>query len=165
VLFLGRLVPIKGADVLLAAAARLPEVAFVVAGEGPEADRLRALAPRNVRFTGRLAGQAKRDAFAAAHLVCVPSTPLVDGRTEGSPVVVSEALACGRPVVASATGGLPQLIGDAGILVPPSNPAALAEAIHSVLTDREKFAARARARGAALTWHSVGPRFANLLHS
>jgi len=165
VLFMGRLVPIKGADVLLASARRLPGVQFTIAGGGPEENRLRALAPANVRFVGVLSGQAKRDALRDAHLVCVPSTPLADGRTEGSPVVVAEALACGRPVVASATGGIPQLVGDAGVVVPPRDPAALAIGIHSVLTDYENYAAKAGARGSALTWHSVGPLFANLLHS
>jgi glycosyltransferase involved in cell wall biosynthesis len=165
VLFMGRLVPIKGVHVLLAAAAQLPDVAFVVAGAGPEENRLRAIAPKNVRFVGVLSEKAKRDALAAAHLVCVPSTPLADGRTEGSPVVAAEALVCGRPVVASATGGLPQLVGNAGILVPPCDSAALASAIHNVLTDREGFAARARVRGAQLTWQSIGPRVANLLRA
>ena len=161
VLFLGRLVPIKGADVLLAAAARLPGISFVVAGDGPERTRLQAIAPPNVRFAGVL---DRRAALAAAHLLCVPSVPLPDGRTEGSPVVCAEAFAAGRPVVATATGGLPQLVGDAGQLVPPNDPAALAAAIHSVLTDYEAYAARARARGAGFLWQSVGPRVANLLH-
>jgi glycosyltransferase involved in cell wall biosynthesis len=165
VLFLGRLVPIKGIDVLLQAAARLPEIAFTIAGDGPEGHRLRAAAPPNVRFAGPLAGEAKRAAFAAAHLVCVPSVPLADGRTEGSPVVCVEALAAGRPVVASATGGIPQLVGDAGQVVPPNDPAALANAIHNVLTDYEHYAARARSRGAEFSWQSVGPRVANLLQS
>ena len=165
VLLLGRLVPIKGIDVLLAAAARLPEVSFIVAGEGPEGDRLHAAAPPNVRFVGPLAGEAKRAAFASAHLVCVPSVPLADGRTEGSPVVCAEAFAAGRPVVGSATGGIPQLVGDAGLLVRPNDPAALANAIHTVLTDYEHYAARARSRGAEFSWQSVGPRVANLLQS
>jgi glycosyltransferase involved in cell wall biosynthesis len=165
VLFMGRLVPIKGADVLVAAARRLPDVRFTIAGAGPEENRLRAAAPANVCFAGVLAGQAKRNAFAAAHLVCVPSTTLADGRTEGSPVIVAEALACGRPVVASATGGIPQLVGDAGLLVQPRNPAELASAIHNVLTDYESYAGKARARGSSLTWQSVGPRIAKLLHS
>ena len=54
VLSLGRLVPIKGIDVLLEAAQRCPNVTWVVAGEGPERERLQASAPANVRFVGKL---------------------------------------------------------------------------------------------------------------
>ena len=161
VLFLGRLVPIKGLPVLLAAARALPRVSVVIAGEGPLGPSLGRGAPDNVRFVGPLCGSAKAAALAAAHLLCVPSLPEPDGRTEGAPVVVAEAQAAGRPVVASATGGLPESVGDAGVLVPPGDPAALAHALGRLDADRAllaELAERARARGPARDWSVAGPQ-------
>jgi len=80
--------------------------------------------------------------------------------------VVAEAMAAGRPVVASATGGLPQLLGDAGLLVPPGDAVALAAALaglrdHEAL--RADLAARAHRRASSQNWSQIGPRIANML--
>jgi glycosyltransferase involved in cell wall biosynthesis len=160
VLFLGRLVPIKGLDVLLQAAAALPESRFILAGEGPERERLARALPTNAELCGSLGGPAKARALAQSHVVCVPSIELLSGRTEGAPVVVTEALAAGRPVVASRTGGLPETVGDAGLLVPPGDPAALALALARLSQDPVLYArlcASARDRGASRTWDTVAP--------
>lgn len=83
----------------------------------------------------------------AADLVVVPS------RWEGSPLVVQEALRAGRPVVASAVGGIAEMVGDGAVLVAPEDPAALAAAVRDLL-DGPAEAARLgeRGRARAATW-------------
>jgi glycosyltransferase involved in cell wall biosynthesis len=74
---------------------------------------------------------------------------------------VLEAMACGTPVVCSAAGSLPEVAGDAALLVPPGDERALAEAIARVLEDRElqdRLRARGRARAAQFTWERSARR-------
>jgi glycosyltransferase involved in cell wall biosynthesis len=137
----GRLVPIKGYDVALAALACIPPTSrpdLVLAGDGPEKDRLaRQAAASGVRLQlpGLLAQQALADLMTAADLFVHPCRTLPSGRSEGMPLVVREALACGLPVVASASGGLRELEGTAGLaLVNPDDANALASAIAHVLS-------------------------------
>jgi glycosyltransferase involved in cell wall biosynthesis len=135
VLAAGRLVPQKGYPVLLAAAAtwrdRDPVPLLVIAGEGPLAGALAGQA-RDAGAAVRFLGQ--RDdipaLLGAADVVVVPSW------WEGQPLIVQEALRAGKPLVASRTGGIPDLTGeDAALLVPPGDPGALATAVASVLDD------------------------------
>jgi glycosyltransferase involved in cell wall biosynthesis len=136
----GRLVPIKGFDLLVAAIGRIPlavRPALVVAGEGPEKMRLAKLA-RDVGVRLQLAGQlgqrALADCMAAADLFVHPCRTLASGRSEGMPLVVREALACGLPVIASASGGLGELRGTQGLtLVDPNDAEALLQAIEHAL--------------------------------
>jgi glycosyltransferase involved in cell wall biosynthesis len=135
----GRLHPQKGYDVLLDAAARwageerltaLPLVA--VAGDGPLhdelADRIRdEVLP--VSLLGRRDDVA--DLLAAADLCVLPS------RWEARSLTAQEALRTGTPLVATRTGGLPELLGDAAELVPVGDAAALADAVVRVLADPE----------------------------
>lgn len=123
VLGIGRLHPIKGFDVLAVAAQHLDALVAVI-GEGSERARLcdsklRLLGPRDD------AGEV----IAAADLVVVPS------RSEGFPQVPLQAMAAGLPVVATRVGGTPEVVvdGQTGILVPPEDPTALADAIQRVL--------------------------------
>ncbi len=131
----GRLVPIKGFDVLIQALGRLPahrRPRLILAGDGPEAAPLRQLARRTgveLRLLGVVEQPALADWMAAAHLFVHPCRALPDGRTEGAPLVVREALACGLPVLASASGGLLDLREPHLTLVAPDDPAALAAAI------------------------------------
>ena len=140
VLATGRLVPIKGFDLLLTAAAEFvhgPGLEVIVAGEGPERARLarqaRAAGIR-LRLPGMLGQSALALHMAAADLFVHPCRRLPSGRSEGMPLVVREALARGLPVVASASGGLEELRGHAGLsLFEPGEVAALAEAIAGAL--------------------------------
>jgi glycosyltransferase involved in cell wall biosynthesis len=140
VLGAGRLVPIKGFDLLIAAMAAIPASVrpdLVLVGEGPEraslARQARASSLR-VRFLGALGQCTVADAMAAADLFVHPCRTLPDGRTEGMPLVVREARACGVPVIASASGGLRELRGlDGYHLVQPDDAAALAGAIRKLL--------------------------------
>ncbi len=142
VLYAGRLSAEKGVLELVQAARDLP---LVVAGDGPLRDRV----PGALGFVphDRLLGLYER----AAVVVC-PS------RREGFGVACAEAMAAGRPVVASAVGGLRDLVvdGETGLLVPPGDPVALRAALARLLGDaglRERLgrAARERAR-TELSW-------------
>jgi glycosyltransferase involved in cell wall biosynthesis len=169
VAYLGRLVPIKGIDVLVEACRRLPRASLVIAGAGPERERLEALAQAaqaaspglSVRFAGELRGGARDALFAAADVLVVPSVNLRGGRTEGTPVVALEALGAGVPLVATDVGGVRATVGDAARLVPPRDPAALAAAIGAALADWDATVERVRhgrRLAAALDWDVVGAR-------
>lgn len=115
----GRLSPEKGFDLLLRAAAMTGQLDYLIAGDGPERDRLMAEAPPNVKFLGFYGPLAKF--YAAVDVMCVPS------REEGLGLVAIEALACGKPVVASRVGGLPEITDET--LVPVGDVDALAKAL------------------------------------
>jgi glycosyltransferase involved in cell wall biosynthesis len=145
VLFAGRLSEEKGIEELMAASRGLD---LVVAGDGP----LRSLVPQALGMVPR--EELYRLLGRAAVVVC-PS------RREGFPVVCAEAMAHARPVVASAVGGLPDMVvdGETGLLVPARDPAALRAAIDRLLADRglrRRLGERARERIAALcSWDRV----------
>ncbi len=134
VLFVGRLTAEKGGDTLLDAAIRLPDIPFTLVGDGPEAARLRRRAPVNVRFAGRLPAADVAEHYRHAAVSAVPSLwPELFGLT------ALEALAHGVPVVASAVGGLPEVVEheQTGLLVPPGDAGALAGAVARLATDPE----------------------------
>lgn len=131
VVFVGNLVPVKGLPVLLQAMTELPaDVTLSLVGDGTQRAELDALIKR-LGLVGRatLVGRVPHAAIPlwlnAADLFCLPSV------SEGCPNVVIEALACGRPIVASRVGGIPELLQDerCGLLVAPNDPAALAAAL------------------------------------
>lgn len=169
VLSMGRLVPIKGIDILLQAATRLPEVQWVVAGDGPARATLERQAPANVRFVGMLRGEQKRSWLAAADAFAIPSLQLPSGRTEGTPTTVLEAMDVGLPVVASQVGGLGELVreGRNGLPVKAGDPLALAGAVERL---RDRNLRRRLGRGARRTaseyhWHHLVTHFEDLLES
>lgn len=131
VLAVGRLVPEKAFDVLIRAAAKA-SVPVVLVGDGGQGPALRALAEElgaDVTFAGPVAPDELGPLYLAARLVAVPSL------REGFGLVAAEALASGRAVVASAVGGLAQVVADGvtGRLVPAGDVEALADAL--VTTD------------------------------
>ncbi len=135
VVAVGRLHQQKGYDVLLDAVARWqarlqPEPLVAVAGDGPLHDELQAritAAGLAVRLLGRRGDVA--DLLAAADLCVLPS------RWEARSLTAQEALRSGTALVATRTGGLPELLGDAAVLVPVGDAAALADAVVRVLSD------------------------------
>ncbi len=140
VLAAGRLVPIKGFDVLVAALGRIPRTtrpALVIAGEGPERARLARQAIEagvDLRLPGFLGQSVLAECMRAADVFVHPCRTLASGRREGMPLVVREALACGLPTIASASGGLCEMRGTEGLaLVDAENAAALAVAIARAL--------------------------------
>lgn len=131
-LYVGRLSPEKGVDVLLQAAAE-SGVPLRIAGDGPEFAALRAKAPGNVNFLGALARPAVMAEMAKARALVVPSLWY-----EGFPMVVVEALANGTPVIASALGGLAEIVQDGvnGALVPSADVNLLKQSISAFTGDR-----------------------------
>jgi glycosyltransferase involved in cell wall biosynthesis len=145
VAFVGRLIPAKGPDVFVDALLELddPSVTAVVIGDG--ADRL------GLEARVREAGRESRFRFLGSVNPAAPFFRAFDlfvlsSRTEGTPIVLFEAMAAGVPAVVAAVGGVPDVVGDRGaLLVPPVDPPALARAIGEALADPEASEERARA--------------------
>ena len=158
---IGRISEQKGHEDLVAAAIRLapemPRVCFIAFGEFEDRELCNRLQERT-----RAAGLAERFtfpghltdiplAFAAVDIVAVPS------RWEGYPLVVAEAMACGRPMVATSVSAIPDMTGqgEAALLVTPRQPGELAEALRLLVESpvlRATLAERGFARSSALSW-------------
>lgn len=139
VLFLGRLIRQKGVDDLLTAASLMPaRPRLQIAGDGPERRRLQGMAASlgvDARFHGFVEGPRKAALYRRSALLCVPSRE-IGGLSEGAPLVIAEAKAYGLPVVATAVGGIPELMRDLypqADLVQPGAPIALARALGRAL--------------------------------
>lgn len=139
----------KGQRVLLEALAQVPGATLEIAGEGPEREPLERRARElgiadRVTLLGAQPPERVAELMRAADLFVLPSFH------ENLPVVLIEAQASGLPAVASAVGGVPELVDEAaGALVPPGDPEALAAAIRDALGARERFDGRALAARAA----------------
>mgnify|MGYP002718615305 CR=1 FL=1 len=131
VLFFGRLSPEKGVETLLSAHAADPGWRLVVAGTGPLQDSFRARFPR-AAFTGHLDQEALRRTIRAASVVVVPSE-----WHENAPMSIIEAMAHGKPVVASRIGGNPEMVrhGVNGLLFEPKDARGLSRCIKALLAD------------------------------
>jgi glycosyltransferase involved in cell wall biosynthesis len=86
----------------------------------------------SVRFTGRISDNEFRRQYARATMAVVPSV------YEGFGLPVGEAMACGVPVISTTGGALPEVVGDAGLLVSPADPGALTKAIKALLDNPER---------------------------
>jgi glycosyltransferase involved in cell wall biosynthesis len=146
-LAVGRLIPIKGLDVLLrafaAARAQAPGLTLEIAGAGPLDAELRASAPDGVTFLGAVPDV--RPVYERNAVVVVPS------RGEGFGMVALEAAERGRATIVSDVGGLPEIVahGETGVVVPPDDAEALAQAIVELAHDSasvRRFGAAARQR-------------------
>ncbi|MBI3539374.1 MAG: glycosyltransferase family 4 protein [Candidatus Eisenbacteria bacterium] len=147
-LAVGRLAPAKGFADAIAALVPLRaaghRATLVIAGDGPERAALEALAARlgvgdAVEFRGALTQEALLPLYRAAWALLAPSKVLPNGRRDGIPNVVVEAMAMGVPCVGTASSGMEELIvpGENGRLVPDSDPPALAAALGTLLADPE----------------------------
>jgi glycosyltransferase involved in cell wall biosynthesis len=145
--FAGRLMAAKALDVGLEALAQAPGVTLLVAGDGPDRARLEQARSalglgERVRFLGGLGRDEVLRLLRGADAALLPS------RWENFPHLVVEALAVGTPVVATAVGGVPEILrdGENGLLVPAGDAGALAAAIRRITGDGEL---RARLAAAA----------------
>ncbi|MGE5501593.1 MAG: glycosyltransferase, partial [Ignavibacteriales bacterium] len=165
----GRLHPVKGFDVLIDAFALVrqahPDARLSIVGDGEQREPLRRqIAARGlegaVDMPGALTPDAVRERLHAAGLFVLPSL------SEGMSLALLEAMACGLPVVASAVGGVNEVVRpDVGILVPPHDPRALADAILQAVDDEARLrsmGAAARRRAEALSWDEADAAYETL---
>jgi glycosyltransferase involved in cell wall biosynthesis len=156
----GRAMPYKGIPVLIQAAALMaqtdPEVHFAYAGDGPAREEfereVRSLGLNRFHFLGKRTDTA--ELLCSATVAVAPSV-----WAEAFGLTVVEAMAAGVPVVASAVGGIPELVDPdvTGILVPPGDAAALADALRRLIQDpalREQMGGKARAAAVARFSHT-----------
>jgi glycosyltransferase involved in cell wall biosynthesis len=174
--YLGQLYPWKGVDVLLKAATELPENDFVIVGglpPEPDLDRTRSLArelgiSERVEFLGYLPptqlNQARRD----ADIFVIPLLESTTSRYFTSPLKLFEAMAAGRPIVASDLPSIREVLnhGVNAVLVPPGDPRALADSIRGLSMDRRlraRLAQRAGEDVRAYSWDARGGKIARLV--
>lgn len=156
--------PLKGLRFLLEAVAEIRRqrtIRLLVIGKPKEDGVIQRLVAElslgdTVRFTGRISQEAFARHYAAATMAVIPSL------YEGFGMPAGEAMACGVPVISTSGGALPEVVGEAGILVPPGDTSALREAILSLLDDPERRrrlgeAGRARVKN-SLTWRHAAQK-------
>jgi glycosyltransferase involved in cell wall biosynthesis len=140
ILCVGTLHEVKGQAYLIEACRQLQERGFDFechfVGDGPDKKSLAELVERadlldKVRFDGRLTRDEIARLLLDADVLAAPSVPTRDGRREGIPVVLMEAMGSGVPVIASNLSGIPELVNDqlTGLLVPPRDATSLADAM------------------------------------
>lgn len=166
-LTVARLVERKGIDTVLRAlpeiAEQHPGVRYAIAGEGEDRRRLEALAAQlgvaeRVEWLGYVRHDQLAPLYASADVFALPSRSIPErADIEGFGLVLLEAQASGTPVIAARSGGMPDAIQDgvSGVLVPPSDPGALARAASSLLADdarRAQMSEAALAFAASMTW-------------
>jgi glycosyltransferase involved in cell wall biosynthesis len=168
--YVGNLQPEKGPDILingfrvLTEKMRARRAELVVLGDGPLMRPLESLVHEysladRVRLLGRRPNAEVAVWVSAADVLCLPSL------REGCPNVVLEALASGRPVVASNVGGVPELLDqDNGLLVPPGQPQLLGEALAAAVS-RDWCPEYLRSTVPCLSWRDFGAGFHSVLHS
>lgn len=115
VLFVGRLVEVKGIKELIQAAVKLPRITFIIIGDGPLATYVQQISDKNpnIQFMGKIVNRELVVYYSAADVLIVPST-----HEEGFGRVILEALSCGLPVIGANRGGIKEILNpDIGILI------------------------------------------------
>lgn len=143
ILYVGTLITRKGVNYLLQAMSKVvqvqPSFQLVIVGEGPERSNLEKMArdlnlSKHVFFSGAQSPDEVRQWMQQAKIFILPSVE------EGLGVVLLESMACGTPIIATAVGGIPDVVTpDVGILVPPADSDSLAKAILHLLQDDERW--------------------------
>ncbi len=159
--YVGRLEDHKGVDVLLNAVAAHPQWRVRVTGDGPRREHLEELARSlgvsdRVEFLGFARGAELADRYRELDVLAVPSRPTRTWLEQFCRVAV-EAMASGVPVVASASGAIPDVVGDAGILVPPGEPGELERGIAAAIDPTRWVELRTRGieRARRFAWRDV----------
>jgi len=176
ILSVGALKPRKGMDVLIKAMPKVIKVfpnahVFIVGPGNPIPYQLVAKRERvenHVHFTGVLDGDLLRFLYHRCDLFALLSREDKKGRFEGFGMVYIEASACGKPVVGTLSGGIREAVinGETGILVPPDDPDAAADAIISILADQNlarKYGDNGRLWASRFTWDNAVDKFLELI--
>jgi glycosyltransferase involved in cell wall biosynthesis len=157
IIFVGRLIPQKGAAVLLEAVARLKRHGSVlkvtIAGDGPQRVQLEELIAASqlknvVRFAGPVTGLELAHLFQEHHIAVLPSV-----QSEAFGLIALEAIACGCTVVGSEVDGLPEAIGPCGMTFPAGDAEALAATLRNLLNSPQEIKAFRAAAGQHLAKH------------
>lgn len=162
ILFLGRIVPIKGLPYLLEAAAGLPDSRLLIAGDGPEKKALARRFPE-ANFLGHLDEDGKAAVFRKAGIAVFPSVS-EPWRREGLPVALLEAMAAGLAVIVTDTGGMKEAVrhGVNGLIVPEKKSRAIRQAVQH-LQSNPGFAAKlgraARETAMNFDWSRIAEKF------
>ena len=158
ILAIGRLVPQKGFDVLIEAfvQAGIMNYDLLIAGEGPEAEALANLVEKH-GLKGRVHLLGRADRTLALSLFAGCSFFVLPSRQEPMGMVNIEAMAAGKAVIASCTGGVPEIVIDneTGLLVPPADVLAFSAAIRALASDadlRERLGGAGKKRAQKFTW-------------
>ena len=176
VLYVGRIEPLKGLDILIGAVAcveDIPDISLVIVGGSPDADgemeRLKALSRElgiadRVVFTGAVSHADIPQYYNAADVFVLPSYH------ESFGLVALEAMACGTPVVASRVGGLTSFVSDGltGYLIPWRCPEPFARRIETLLSNpilRDRMGQAARSMAMNMTWTRAAERTVNVYES
>jgi glycosyltransferase involved in cell wall biosynthesis len=160
--FVGRLTEAKDLPTAFTAVEQVPDARLVVVGDGPDRVQLQKLAGDRIEFRGAL----PRDD--ALRVVAGATAGLLSSAWENLPHSAVEALSVGVPMVATAVGGVPEVVhdGENGLLVPPGQPEALAAAMRRVLEEpglRDRLAAAAKPSVEALSSEAVYTKLETLL--
>ncbi|MFH1786573.1 MAG: glycosyltransferase family 4 protein [archaeon] len=164
VLFVGRVIDIKGLKYLVRALANTGYILMIV-GEGPELPKIKKLASKlNVKLILPGTKAKVEEYYNIANVLAVPSI------MEGCPLVILEAMASGLPVVASNVAGIPEIVenGKDGFLVPPKDVIALRESLRKILSDdilHKVMSKRALAKAANFSWDRIAADYAKILKS
>lgn len=161
ILTVGNLVSRKGQDMVIRAlpalCRRVPDLVYLIAGEGPYRGELEKIASDvgvrdRVVFAGRVLDQDLPDLYSLCEVFVMASRERIEENdVEGFGLVLLEANACGKPVVGGRSGGVPDALADgvSGLLVDPSNPEEITEVLTRLLTDHDlakRLGAQGRAR-------------------
>jgi glycosyltransferase involved in cell wall biosynthesis len=163
-LFVGRLSPEKGVDVLLNAWAKSPGIPLKIVGDGPLADQVKQASASNhlIHYVGRKPVEQVMQLMGDAEFLLFPSVWY-----EGQPKTILESLAKGTPIIASKIGAMIDLIdhGKTGLHVPPGDADALVEAVKLLASDASRRAAmRIAARETYLRLYTADENYRQLMH-
>ncbi|MDD5772190.1 MAG: glycosyltransferase family 4 protein [bacterium] len=149
VLFIGQLLWLKGVYDIIAAAKKITQdnelkgtnIKFLIVGKGPEEHRLRDIIKKLkldniVKLVGFFPYSEMVELHNLADIFILPSIPVKTWQEQFGMVLI-ESMACGRPVISTSCGAIPEILGDAGIIIPPADPYKLAEKIKELVISKD----------------------------
>ncbi|RXE55292.1 hypothetical protein ABH15_10975 [Methanoculleus taiwanensis] len=177
ILFVGRLVEVKGCEYLIQAMAELVhnkvDALLIIIGSGPLEEQLVTLARQSelesyVKFVGTVDHAVVPEYFALADVVAIPSIVDSSGFQEGLPVVLLEGMSHGKAVIGTETKGILEVITDGfdGLVVKPQSAVELEQKIRMLIEDdvlRQKISENARKSAEAYDWRVIAERYADIV--